>query len=77
MVAVTPMLGGVMFELNRQIARLELRCEQLIIHLRTSDRNSEDAPVRKADLYSLLKELARVKRKREQLERSFDIPCAA
>ena len=74
MMAVTATLGGVMFELNSQIAHLELRCEQLIIHLRTSDRNSEDALVHKADLYSLLKELARLKRKRE---RSFDIPRAA
>ena len=66
-----------MFELNSQIARLELRCEQLIIHLQTSDRNSEDARVRKADLYSMLKELARLKRKREQLEVSLGLPHAA
>lgn len=77
MKAVTPMLGGVMSELGSQIARLELRCEQLIIHLRTSNRNSEDARVRRTDLYTLLKELARLKRKREQFEVSLGLPHAA
>jgi len=66
-----------MFELNNQIARLELRCEQLIIHLRTSDRTTADSRVCRADLYSMLKELARLKRKREQLESTLDLPHAA
>jgi len=77
MMTVTPTLGGAMSELNSQIARLEMRCEQLIIHLRTSDRKSEDANVRRADLYLMLKELARLKGKREHLEHALDLPHAA
>jgi hypothetical protein len=37
----------------------------------------KDARVRRADLYSMLKELARLKRKREQLEVSLGLPHAA
>jgi len=66
-----------MFELNRQITLLEMRCEQLIIHLRTSDHTSDDARVRRADLYAMLKEMVRLKRKREQLEASLGLPRAA
>ena len=57
-----------MVELNSEIARLEKNCEQLITHPRTIDRNSADACIRRADLYAMLKELARLKRKRERLE---------
>ena len=66
-----------MFELNRQITFLELRCEQLIIHLRTSDRTTDAACIRRADLYAMLKEMARLKRKREQLETSLGLLRAA
>jgi hypothetical protein len=76
MVAVTPTRGGVMSELNSQIASLEMRCEQLITHLRTGNRHTEAARVRRADLYALLKEMGRLKRKREQLG-SLGLPHAA
>jgi len=39
-----------MVELNSQIDRLEMLCEQLITYLRTTDRSSTDANVRRADL---------------------------
>jgi hypothetical protein len=64
-----------MFELNGEIARLEMRCEQLIIHLRTG--NAPDADVRRADLYALLKEMERLKRKRERLESELGLQQAA
>jgi hypothetical protein len=66
-----------MLALNNQIARLEMRCEQLIIHLRTSDRHAADARVRRADLYGMLKELERLKRRRERLETALGLPQAA
>ena len=67
-----------MYELNRRIARLEIRCEQLIIHLRNPGRNAEDESIRRADLYSMLKELARLKRKRQHLEDAvLGLPHAA
>jgi hypothetical protein len=66
-----------MFELNSEIARLEMRCEQLVIHLRTTDRHTADAQVRRADLYAMLKELERLKRKRERLESGLGLPRAA
>ena len=65
-----------MFELNGEIARLEIRSEQLIIHLRTT-RNAPDADVRRADLYALLKEMERLKRKRERLESELGLSQAA
>jgi hypothetical protein len=66
-----------MFQLNTEIARLEMRCEQLIIHLRTIDRQADDVEVRRADLYAMLKEMERLKRKRERLESALCLPQAA
>jgi len=77
MMTITPRLGVVMLALNSEIARLELRCEQLIIHLRTGDPTAADARLRRADLYAMLRELARLKRKREQLEGALNLPHAA
>lgn len=66
-----------MLEFNSQIAGLEMRCEQLIIHLRTTGRGAPDAHVRRADLYAMLKELERLKRNRERLESELGLPRAA
>ena len=74
---VALMVGGVMVELNSEIARLEKSCEQLVTHLRAIDRNSADECIRRADLYAMLKELARLKRKRERLEDELCISLAA
>ncbi len=66
-----------MYELNSEIARLEILCEQLIIYLRTADRNSAEVQVRRADLYAMLKEMERLKRKRGRLECELERPQAA
>jgi predicted nucleic acid-binding Zn-ribbon protein len=56
-----------MFDLNHRIARLELRAEQFLLHLRSLDKRSAEAKLWRADLYALLQELARLKGKRQRL----------
>ena len=66
-----------MYELNSEIARLEMLCEELIIYLRTADRNTAEVRVRRADLCAMLKEIERLKRKRSRLEFELELPQAA
>jgi hypothetical protein len=66
-----------MVELNSQIDRLEMLCEQLITYLRTTERSSTDANVRRADLFAMLKEMERLKRKRCRLETALGLPQTA
>jgi hypothetical protein len=66
-----------MVELNKQIARLELRCEQFVIHLRSIDRHCIDARHGRSDLYAMLQELVELKGQREQLEASQGLAEAA
>ena len=50
-----------MAELDKQIARLEMRAEQLTIHLRDLARNEPEAASARSELYALIWELAELK----------------
>ena len=54
-----------MRELEDEINLLELRSEQLLIHLRHVQRTSEDAARARCDLLDMLKRLAAAKGKRD------------
>ena len=53
-----------MVELNNQIARLEMRSEQLNIHLRSVDRLSKEAGEARAVLFAMLENLVVLKTRR-------------
>ena len=55
-------------DLNTHIARLELRIEQLRIHLQSLGRASSEATEVRLMLYAMLQELVGLKERREQLE---------
>ena len=57
-----------MVDLNNQIARLEMRAEQLAIHLQGLARNASEAARARSELYVLLQELAELKAERERRE---------
>jgi hypothetical protein len=58
---------GVMFELNRKIARLEMCSEQLRLHLRSIDRASDEAAEVRSDLLTMLQQLSALKGERLRL----------
>jgi hypothetical protein len=60
--------GGVMVDLNNQIARLDMLTEQLAIHLRDLARNASEAARARSELYALLQELAELKAERDRRE---------
>jgi hypothetical protein len=66
-----------MFDLNTRIARLELRSEQYLIHLRSLAKDSAEAKLCRADLYALLRELARLKGRRERMLAALERAQAA
>ena len=57
-----------MAELDKQIARLEMRAEQLTILLRDLARNEPEAASARSELYALIWQLAELKVEREWRE---------
>jgi hypothetical protein len=62
-----------MIQLNNQIARLEMRSEQLRMHLQCLDRGSPDAAEARLMLFAMLQKLVVLKGRREQFESEFDL----
>ena len=62
-----------MIELNNQIARLEMRSEQLRIHLRLLDTVSPEAGEARSVLFAMLQNLVVLKGRREWLESELDL----
>jgi hypothetical protein len=58
--------GGVMVDLDNQIARLDMRAEQVAIHLQGLARNGPEAASARSELYALLQELAVLKAERDR-----------
>jgi hypothetical protein len=65
-----------MSEFNNLITRQEMRCEQLIIHLRETS-NAAEAEVVRMYLLSLLEDLAGLKGERQRFEDEMDLEQAA
>lgn len=63
-----------MYELDNKIARLEIRAEQLVIHLRSMKRNTKEAQHVRGVLLTMLERLTHYK---EQRERSPYTPAEA
>ena len=55
-----------MLDLDNQIARLELRAEQMAIHLQQLGRNAPDALNARSELYAILQRLAELKSERRR-----------
>jgi hypothetical protein len=55
-----------MLDLDNQIARLELRAEQMGIHLQDLGRNVPEATKARSELYAMLQQLAELKAERER-----------
>jgi hypothetical protein len=55
-----------MLDLDNQIARLELRAEQMAIHLQQLGRNVPDAVRARSELYAILEKLAELKSERRR-----------
>lgn len=55
-----------MVDLENRIARLELRAEQIGIHLQNLQRNAPEAARARSKLYTMLRELAELKAERER-----------
>jgi hypothetical protein len=55
-----------MLDLDDQIARLELRAEQMAIHLQDLGRNEPDAIGARSELYAILQKLAELKSERRR-----------
>jgi hypothetical protein len=55
-----------MLDLDDQIARLELRAEQMAIHLQDLGRNEPDAIGARSKLYAILQKLAELKSERRR-----------
>jgi hypothetical protein len=62
-----------MLELNNQIARLEMRAEQLRFHLRFLDRDSIAAEQARWDLFRMLQKLVMLTGRRQRLESGLDL----
>ena len=62
-----------MLELLNQIARLEMRSEQLCIHLQSLNRVSPDAAAARLMLFAMLQNLVVLKGRREWLESELDL----
>jgi len=52
--------------LDNHIARLELRAEQMAIHLQEAGRNTLYAPSARSDLYAILQQLGVLKSERQR-----------
>jgi hypothetical protein len=61
-----------MFELNNQIARLELCSEQLRIHLRSLDKASPEADEVRSDLLMMLQKLVALKDRRFEIQGALE-----
>jgi hypothetical protein len=55
-----------MLDLDNHIARLELRAEQMAIHLRELGRNTPYAPSARSELYAILQQLGVLKSERQR-----------
>ena len=55
-----------MLDLDNHIARLELRAEQMAIHLQQLGRNVPDAASTRSELYAILQKLAELKLERRR-----------
>jgi hypothetical protein len=64
-------------ELNDQINRLELRTEQLIIHLRSLIHQTNEAKMARMHLLCLLQSLVILKGERQRLEDGLELAEAA
>jgi hypothetical protein len=67
----------VMRELHNKIARLEIRAEQVLIHIRALPRRSHEATSARRELLDMLQLLRTYKEQRERLEDSTDLETAA
>jgi hypothetical protein len=65
-----------MFELNKLIARQEMRLEQLIIHVR-QNRQAPEAEIERRYLLALLEDLVALKTHRQRLEDQLEFNEAA
>jgi hypothetical protein len=74
-IGVCPMLQ--LNDLQNRIARLELRIEQLRIHLQSLDRGSSEATEVRSMLFGMLQDLVALKEGREHLEAELDLEEAA
>jgi hypothetical protein len=54
-----------MYELNNQIARLEIRTEQFLIHLSEMGRNSAEAQSVRSYLLAMLEQMVKLKTERQ------------
>jgi hypothetical protein len=59
-----------MCELNNEIALLEIRTEQLLIHLREIARDSTEAKTVRAYLLAMLEQMVKLKAERQLCEES-------
>ena len=66
-----------MRELSDQIARFEIRSEQLLIYLRSAASNIVDAEKVRSELLSMLQELALLKGQRQDLAETLALRDAA
>jgi hypothetical protein len=57
---------------DHQIARLEMRTEQMAIHLQDLGRNSLQAVKVRSELYAMLQQLAELKAERERRNARLD-----
>ena len=60
-------------DLENRIARLELRAEQLAIHLQDLSRNGREATQVRSQLYSMLQELAELKTEQARRKALLDL----
>jgi hypothetical protein len=61
-----------MLDLDNQIARLQMRAEQMAIHLQDLGRNSPEAVRVRSELYAMLQQLAELKAERERRKALLD-----
>jgi len=66
-----------MRSLQNQIARLEMRAEQILIHLRSITRDTVEAEKNRSDLLAMLLLLVALKGRRERVEESLGLQHAA
>ena len=64
-------------ELENKIARLEMRAEQMAIHLQELGRNVPEAARARSEQYALLQDLAELKAECERRKALLDLKGAA
>jgi hypothetical protein len=67
----------IMLELNNQIARLEMRSEQLRIHLLSLSTGSAEAAQVRVELFGKLQNLVVLKTRRDRLQSVLGLEAAA